>query len=272
MEKVLMIIVYVFIVLAFLYLAKKIADGLTKFDDDEAIEKDGNIAVALRRFGLYVGMCISLSGVMTGGVYRTDFLYFAYHGVIATVIFFLAHYINDYLIVPGVRNNELVKEGNAPTGFAEAGSFIATGVILNGAFTGEVGGILSCAVFFFLGQAMLIAALFVHRKVFRLNVVALIKEGNLSAGIAIAGLLISYSLILRVSIAGDFAGWLVSLETFAVTAAIGMAGLLFFQKFADILFLPKSHFSENLERNNIAAVIVVQAITIALSLVISRLL
>ncbi len=272
MEKAVMIIFYVVIVLAFLYLAKKIADGLTKFDDDEAIEKDGNVAVALRRFGLYVGMCISLAGVMTGGVYKTDVLYFVSHGFIATIIFFLAHYINDFLIVPGVRNNDLVKEGNAPTGFAEAGSFIATGVILNGAFTGEVGGLLSCAVFFFLGQAMLIIVLFIHRKVFRLNIVALIKEGNLSAGIAIAGLLISYSLILRVSIAGDFLGWLVSLETFAVTAVTGMVGLICFQKLADILFLPKSHFSENLERNNIAGVIVVQAITIALSLVISRLL
>ncbi|MCX5858194.1 MAG: DUF350 domain-containing protein [Deltaproteobacteria bacterium] len=146
MERYLMVIFYSFLVLAFLFLAKKIADALTKYNDDDAVEQNGNMAVALRRLGLYVGMAIAMAGVMTGGSTKMELVLFIQDGAIATVIFFLAHYINDYAIISGVRNNDLIKAGNVPTGLVEAGSFIATGILLNGAFTGEVGGLLPAIV------------------------------------------------------------------------------------------------------------------------------
>jgi uncharacterized membrane protein YjfL (UPF0719 family) len=272
MERYLMVIFYSFLVLAFLFLAKKIADALTKYDDDAAVEQNGNMAVALRRLGLYVGMAIAMAGVMTGGSTKMELVLFIQDGAIATVIFFMARYINDYAIISGVRNNDLIKAGNVPTGLVEAGSFIATGILLNGAFTGEVGGLLPAIVFFILAEIVLVAAIKIHQKIYKFNVTDCILKNNMSAGISVAGLLISYSLILRPSIAGNFMGWWDSIGFFCLSALTGMIALIGFEKLADMIFLPKTRIEDDICSNNTAALVVVQGITIALSLVIGRLL
>jgi uncharacterized membrane protein YjfL (UPF0719 family) len=270
MEKIVLIGLYMAIVFVFLYIVKKIADGITRFDDDAAIEMEGNVAVALRRFGLYLGFCTAMAGIMSGGLSKLELTFFLMDGAIATVIFFAANYLNDYVIIPGVRNNDLIRAGNVPTGMVEAGSFIATGVLLNGAFSGDVGNFLTAIVFFLLGQIMLVIAVRLHQTIYRFDVTAAVLEGNVSAGLSVAGLLVAYSFILRTSITGDFAGWVESLTFFAMTAAAGIFCLLLFQRLADVLFLPKTKISEQIKSGNMAAMILVQGLTIALALVISR--
>ena len=270
MEKIVLIGSYMAIVLVFLYIVKKIADGITRFDDDAAIEKEGNVAVALRRFGLYLGFCTAMAGVMNGGLSKLELTFFLMDGVIATAIFFAANYLNDYVIIRGVRNNDLIRAGNIPTGMVEAGSFIATGVLLNGAFSGDVGNFLTAIVFFLLGQIMLVISVFLHQKIYRFDVTVAVKEGNMGAGLSVAGLLIAYSFILRTSITGDFTGWVESLTFFVLTAAAGIVCLLLFQRLADVLFLPKTKISDQINSGNTAAMVLVQGVTIALALVISR--
>lgn len=271
MERYLMILLYVALVFGFLFLSKKISDALTRFDDDAAVEKENNTAVAFRRFGLYTGISIALAGVMTDDVSGIDILIFLLDGAIATAIFFIAHFINDFAIVPRVRNNELIKAGNVSTGILEAGSFIATGILLNGAFSGTDGGTFYSIIFFFLAQLLLIVAVYIHQKVYRFNVTKCMIEGNLSAGITVAGLLVAYSLILRSSISGDFTDWAESLGWFGVSAVTGMAALIIFEKVADLVFLPKTKIEEDICAENTAAIIIVQAIIISLSLIISQL-
>ncbi len=271
MERYLMILLYVALVFGFLFLSKKISDALTRFDDDAAIEKENNTAVSFRRFGLYTGISIALAGVMTDDVSGIDILIFLLDGAIATAIFFIAHFINDLAIVPHVRNNELIKAGNVSTGILEAGSFIATGILLNGVFSGTEGGTFYSVVFFFLAQLILIIAVYIHQKLYRFNVTKCMIEGNLSAGITVAGLLVAYSLILRSSISGEFTGWAESLGWFGISAITGMVALIIFEKIADLIFLPKTKIDEDICTENTAAIIIVQAITISLSLIISRL-
>jgi len=271
MERYLMILLYVSLVFCFLFLSKKISDALTRFDDDAAIEKDRNTAVALRRFGLYTGMSIAMTGVLASGISKVDVLVFLLDGAIATAIFFIAHFINELAVVPHVNNNELIKAGNVPTGLVEAGSFIATGVLLNGAFGGSEGGVLYSVAFFFLAQLFLLFAVFIHQKLYSFNVAKCMVEGNMSAGISVGGLLIAYSMILRTSISGEFTGWAESLGWFAISAVTGMAALLIFEKVADLLFLPRTKIADDICGDNTAAMIIVQAITISLSFVISRL-
>jgi uncharacterized membrane protein YjfL (UPF0719 family) len=270
MERYGMIVVYTALTLVFLYLSKRIADALTKFDDDHAVERDGNAAVAFRRFGLYVGVCTALAGVFQGGLQRADILVFLVDGAITTVLFFAAHLLNDRLLVPGIRNNDLIKEGNVPTGVVEAGSFIAIGILLNGAFAGETGSVLSAVAFFALAQAFLLFAVFLHQRIYGFRVADALRDGNLSAGITVAGLLVAYSIILRSSIAGDFVGWAESLGWFLISAASGMLFLLVFGKVTDWIFLPKTKLEEQIREGNTAAAILVQGLVIALSIVISR--
>jgi uncharacterized membrane protein YjfL (UPF0719 family) len=265
-----MIISYMIIILLFLFVSKKIADRITKFDDDAAVAQDKNLAVALRRFGLYIGICTAMAGILGSGFRGVDYYYLILDGVITTALFFAAHYINDYLILPDIRNNDLIQEGNISTGLVEAAGFIATGVLLNGAFSGEGGGVFTAIVFFLLGQISLIGAIKIHQKVYRFNITESVRDNNVSAGITVAGLLISYSFILHSSITGDFLGWTASLTYFVLSAASGLLLLLVFEKAADIVFLPKTTIAEEIRENNTAAIMVIQGIVIALALVISR--
>jgi len=267
----LLVIVYVFLTMVFLFMAKKIADKLTNFDDDRAIKQEGNKAVALRRFGLFLGLGIAMTGVMGGGLSKLDMTTYLLDGAIAIFLFFLAHYINEYLLVPGIRNNDLIKEGNIPTGLVEAGSFLATGILLNGAFAGEEGPLLSAVIFFLLGQSFLILAVKIHQKVYRFNVTACLQERNVSAGVTVAGLLVSYSLILRATIAGSFTGWAESLGYFLASALTGIVGLFIFERMAGFVFLAKIRITDEINRANTAAAILIQGITITLALIISRL-
>lgn len=271
MEKYFVMIICIALVIVFLFLSKKIADAVTRFDDDAQISQNDNLAIALRRFGIFVGLCIAMQALIANVSSCMDIAFFGVYGLIVVAIFFAAHFINDFVIIPNVCNNELINTGNVPTGLIEAGAFIATGILVNGAFSGNEGGILSAAAFFFLGQVVMIAAIFVHEKIYRFDVVQCVKDNNLSAGVAVAGLLVAYSIILRASIAGDFTGWAQSLAAFAVSAVTGMIALIIFERIAALIFLPKTSIGDAIRDGNTAAVVLVQAITIGLSLMISQL-
>ena len=146
-----------------------------------------------------------------------------------------------------------------------------TGMLVNGAFTGDEGGMLSAAVFFFLGQVVMIAAIFIHEKIYRFNVVECVQANNISAGVAVAGLLVAYSIILRASIAGDFTGWIPGLISFAASAVAGMIALIVFERIAALIFLPRTSVGEAIRSGNTAAIVLVQGITIALAMIISQL-
>jgi len=267
----LLVFVYVILTMVFLFIAKMIADRLTRFDDDLAIQQEGNIAVALRRFGLFLGLGVAMTGVMGGGLSKLDMTTYILDGGIAILLFFFAHYVNDYLLVPGISNNDLIKEGNVSTGLVEAGSFLATGILLSGAFAGEEGPLLSAVIFFLLGQSFLVIAVKINQKVYRFNVAACLREKNISAGVTVAGLLVSYSLILRATIAGSFTGWAESLGYFFASALTGIVGLFIFQRLIGFVFLAKIRITDEIKQSNTAAAILVQGITITLALIISRL-
>lgn len=271
MENYLVKIICMVLVIVFLFLSKKIADVITRFDDDALISQSGNLAVSLRRFGVFVGVCIAMQALIPGVSSYRDIGFFCVYALIVMIIFFVAHFINDFVIVPKASNNELVKAGNLPTGIIEAGAFIATGFLVNGAFSGDVGGILTAVVFFFLGQIVMIAAIFLHERIYRFNVTDCVKAGNTGAGVAVAGLLVAYSIILRASIAGDFTGWIPSLTAFAISAVTGMIGLIIFERIAALIFLPKTSIGEAIRNGRTAVLVLVQSITIALSLAISKL-
>jgi len=271
MEKYLVMIMLIALAIVFLFLSKKIADVITRFDDDAQIRQNDNLAVALRRFGIFVGMGIALQALITDISSYRDIVLFCIYALIVVVIFFAAHLINDFIIIPKVCNNELIKAGNVPTGIIEAGAFIATGMLVNGAFSGDVGGVVTAVVFFFLGQIVMIAAIYLHEKIYRFDVIFCVNDDNVSAGVAVAGLLVAYSIILRASIAGNFTGWTNSLTAFAVSAVTGMIGLIVFERIAALIFLPKTSIGDDIRRSNTAAVVLVQGITIALSLIISQL-
>ena len=113
---------------------------------------DGNVAVGLRRAGLYLGIAIALSGAL-GGASRgilLDLIQLLLDGLIITGFMFSSRFINDFFMLGNINNdNECIKTfelangtkivGNTAVGMVEAGMYIATGFILNGAISGSGG-------------------------------------------------------------------------------------------------------------------------------------
>ena len=280
-------LIYVIIGFFFIYLVKRVDDYRTKdFDEDTHID-DGNVAVGLRRAGMYLGIAIALSGAMGGsskGLFL-DIFQLLIDGIIITGFMFTSRFINDFIMLGHLNNDkECVKifqqpdgsevAGNTAVGMVEAGMFIATGFILNGSLAGGGGtfiqGIASAILFFIVGQITLLIFGLLYELITPFNVRDEIKNNNLAAGIGLGGILIALGIILMSSISGPFTGWSNDLASFGIYSLFGIVMLLIFRKIADKLLLPTTDIATEVkEDKNVAALIVIQSAVNAIAIIIA---
>ncbi len=280
-------LIYVIICIFFIWLVKQIDDWRTKdFNDDTHID-DGNAAVGLRRAGLYLGIAIALSGAIQGSSsgFFIDLIQLLIDGLIITGFMFSCRFLNDFMMLGNIDNDaECIKEftdengqttvGNTAVGMVEAGMYLATGFILNGAVSGSGGtflqGIASAVLFFILGQLALLIFGLLYELITPFNVRQEIKENNLAAGIGLGGILIALGIILKSSISGEFTGWTNDLTGFGIYAAFGIVMLLIFRAVVDKLLLPTTNIATEIkEDKNVAALIVIQSAINAVAIVIA---
>lgn len=279
--------IYVIVGIFFIWLVKKIDDWRTKeFDDDVHID-DGNVAVGLRRAGLYLGIAIALSGAMDGSSkgFFLDLIQLLIDGFIITGFMFSSRFINDFIMLGNINNDEeCIKTftapdgtqatGNTAVGVVEAGMYIATGFILNGAISGTGGtfvqGIVSAVLFFIVGQMALLIFGFLYELITPYNVRNEIKGNNPAAGIGLGGILIALGIILMSSISGPFTGWASDMASFVIYAVYGIVMLLIFRVVVDKLLLPTTNIATEVEEDkNVAALIVVESAINAVAIIIA---
>jgi uncharacterized membrane protein YjfL (UPF0719 family) len=280
-------LIYVIIGFFFIWLVKKADDFRTKdFDDDTHID-DGNVAVGLRRAGLYLGIAIALSGAMEGGSKGIflDIIQLVVDGFIIAGFMFTSRFINDLIMLGNINNDkECIKTfqqpdgsectGNTAVGMVEAGMYIATGFILNGSLSGGGGtfiqGIASVILFFIVGQFTLLIFGLLYELITPFNVREEIKNNNLAAGIGLGGILVALGIILMSSISGPFTGWGNDLASFGIYSVFGIAMLLIFRKIADKLLLPTTDIATEVkEDKNVAALVVIQSAINAIAIIIA---
>ena len=279
---------YALVSILFIFLAKQLDDWRTKdFDDDRHID-DGNVAVGLRRAGLYLGIAIGMTGALSGDSagFWADMLYLLADGVVITGCLFFSRFINDFIMMGHMNNDrECVKvfilgdgrtaTGNTALGMVEAGMYIATGFILNGSMSGGGGSFFqslgSALLFFVLGQVVLLVFGLVYEIVTPFHVRDEIKQNNPAAGIGLAGILVAMGIILKGSLAGPFTGWANDIVGFLVYTVFGMILLLGLSALVDRFLLPSTDIATEIkEDKNVAALVVVQATIIAIALIIAH--
>ncbi len=278
---------YVIVGIFFIWLVKKIDDRRTKEFDDDAHIDDGNVAVGLRRAGLYLGISIALSGAMGGSSsgFFLDVIQLLIDGLIITGFMFSSRFINDFIMLSNINNDEECikvfqqpdgKEvvGNTAVGMVEAGMYIATGFILNGSLSGAGGtffqGIASAILFFIMGQITLLIFGFLYELTTPFNVRNEIKNNNLAAGIGLGGLLMALGIILMSSVSGPFTGWTNDLAGFGIYAFFGIVMLLISRLVIDRLLLPTTNIATEVkEDRNVAALIVVVSAINAVAIIIA---
>jgi len=264
---------YAAIAFVCMFIAKIVADLRVRriYDPRVAIEESSNLAVGLRRGGMYLGLAVGMLGALQGGGggFVEDATLLAIEGIVLVGLMLLAREITDAVVVHGIKNDEACRDGNVAVGIVEAGVYIASGLVAQGAFAGPGGGLLSALVFFGVAQVALIVLAVAYEYITSYEVIAGIRDGNVAAGAMLAAMLVAFGFILRASVAGPFTAWVPDLIGFAVSAVCGIALLLALQWPIDRLFLPGTTLKQEIEGDrNVAAIAVAGSVKVALALVI----
>jgi uncharacterized membrane protein YjfL (UPF0719 family) len=205
-----------------------------------------------------------------------DLISVGVYSLIAIVLLNISALINDKLILYKFNNqNELVNDKNSGTGATMAGSYLATGLIVNAAVSGEVAGgwvkgLIACLVFFALGQVVLVLAGLWYQLITKYDIHKVIGEdNNVAAGVGFGGFLFAMGYVLRAAMTGESVSWSVDLISFALYVAIALILLTIGRLITDKIFLPKAKISDEIgSQGNIAAASIAAAIYIAIAVLI----
>ncbi len=259
---VLQMAVYPLLGMLVVWCVKLADDKRAPFDEDKAMLLESNLAVSLRKSGICLGLFLALAGVLFGKSPRILMgLWDFFQGAIMIVILlFITFEINKRIILRRVNNDEAVAKNNVAVGAVEFSTFVGTGIIMNGAFTGEGGGLLAAGVFFALGQIALVIVFYLDAAVSRRNIQEEIEiKGNIAEGVDVAGILIAISIILRASIIGPFTGWIPGLQGFGIYLVLGLLALFVFKALARKIFMPRVSYADEMDRQRNEAVAIFAA-------------
>ena len=267
------VFIFPLLALAFMYAVKLLDDRRTSFDEDEEMLSRGNIAVSLRKSGIYAGIAFGLAGTFFGGSQGllTDLANFALAGVVLMVLLFVAFLINDKIILRKLDGDKEVSEGNTAVGLVEFASYTSSGIIMHGAFSGEGGGILTAGGFFLMGQAALVGAFYLLEALTPRDICEEIEvKKNTAAGMDVAGMLVALAIILRAGVAGPFTGWVPGIRGFGVYVVGGLIALMFFRFLATRLFVPGVSFDQEIAGDrNLSVATLSSVVQVALALIIA---
>lgn len=201
-----------------LKVGKRINDEITPYSIDEQIIEQQNLALATSYFGYTLAISIIYVGALLGPSQGlvADLLKVAGYSFLGIILLNIARGINNRFILHKFHNiKEIVEDHNIGTGAAQAGSYIASALIVAASIHGEGGGIETILVLFVLCQAALVVMTYIYNAITPFDIHDEIEQHNVAAGIAFAGTLISVAIILAKGAAGDFSSWATNLSIFA---------------------------------------------------------
>lgn len=225
---------------------------------EQLLERD-NFAVSLSIIGYYLGLTFAVGGIFLGPELPlvSELIDIYVYGLLSIALLNLSAIINDKIILRKFDNvKEIIEDQNAGTGVVECSNYIAVGLIVNGAMSGEGGGIATALAFWILGQAVLIIASFLYNLITPFDVHTEIEKDNVAVGVAFAGMTVAIGNIIRVGITGDFISWQLNLGQFAIFVVFGLILLPLLRLFTDKLLLPGESLTKELvqqEKPNVGA-------------------
>lgn len=225
---------------------------------DELLQRD-NFALSLAVIGYYFGIVLAIGGILEGpsAGWLDDVIDIVFYGFWAIVLLNFSGFVNDRIILFKFDNQkEIIDDRNAGTGIIEAANYIAIGLIISGAISGEGGDLMTAGAFWIFGQAVLIIASKIYNAITPFDIHDEIEKDNVAVGVAFAGVLVALGIILRTATAGDFISWPENLSQFAVYVIFGLVLLPVIRLLTDKLLLPGEKLTDELvnqEKPNVGA-------------------
>ena len=275
-------LVYVALGLAILTLAKFARDILTPYRIDEQVTKKRNLAVSLRLSGYLVGVVL----VFLGALYRPflvsaqeglgfnrnfgeDVLEVFLYSLVGIVALNIVRIIVNRLVLYKFDIEKQIVEGqNIGAGTVEFGTYIATGLLIGGAASGEGGGADVALAFFGMGLVVLIVSALFYQLTTPFDIQKEIEGNNTAVGIALASNLVAMGIVIFKAVFGNFNGWNEALASFFVFVVIGFVLLFVLRLLIDVLLLPTAKISNELAaERNVGVAFVESSIVISSALI-----
>ncbi len=254
---------YLLAALALFYVGKLVFDLTTpKIKDDAELVDRRNPAFAVFWSGYMLGLALAISGSLLrlGPSLMGNMVDLATSGVMAILLLRLSMAIGTRLILSRFDvNNEIVGDRNLGAGFAFAGLFVASGLVIAGVMTGRSDSwlrmLLDICVYWAAGQVFMVGSWFVFRLLSRFDVgLSIGKDNNAAVGISLGGFFTAMGIVLKAALTN--AGSDIGAELL-VTFAVGVVGLLFLalaRALTTLVLLPKARVDDEVStKANVAA-------------------
>lgn len=256
LEKVLSSMPHFGILFIGLILAKILYDKTTSYKFDDELTTKDNPAFGTHLALYLLGTAIALVGTLFGSETSTEgFAIAILYSIIAIILLRFSVIVNDKFILNRFSvHDEITKKRCSGTGFVVGGSCIATGLIINGALSGDSvnfwRGFSDLIVYWFAGQVMLVIGGHVFQAITSYDVHHEIGEkNNVAAGISFCGFLVGIGIIIRAGVAGSSSKLLPELTTAVIIVAFGLVMLCLARVVADKAFLPGSPLSKEISED-----------------------
>ena len=225
---------------------------------EELVEKD-NAAVALTVTGYYLGLVLSIGGSIVGpdGHIVDDLLDLCIYGILGIVLLNISWFICDKLILRRFNvSDELIRDKNQGAGAVLAGMNIASGFIIFGALQGQGGSIWTAAVYWALGQIVLIIGGLIFNWITPYDIQAEIEKDNVAVGLGFGGALTAIGVTIGLSAKYDFVSWNESITEFLFYAVLGLLLLPIVRFLTDKVLIPSVKLTDEIahqEEPNVGA-------------------
>ena len=238
---------------------------------DQLTEKD-NPAAGVYYTGFILGLGVALAGALWGnsawpGANFPETLRnvgiaagsVAVDAVLVLVLMRLSILINDRLILYRFSiQKEMIQDRNLGTAFVVAGSCLATGLVLNGVFTGFsenwLMSLRDILVYWALGQVILVLGGLLFQRIAGYDVQGTIaNDNNIPAGISFGGYLVALGLMDRAAIAGSGSDLWACIVRIVVVSVVGLIALAVVQAIVKLLFFRRSPLEKEIVQDRNAA-------------------
>lgn len=226
------------------------------------VEKD-NLAFSFAYTGYFGGLLLAVGSAVYGESLGllVDLEDMAIYGLLAILLLNLSSLIIDKITLRKFSIwKEITEDRNVGMGIIEGANYLASGLIIFGAITGESGnllfGIYTAVAYWAIGQVLIIIATSLYDRLTPFSLHDEIEKDNNAAGIAFAGLIIAVANLIRNGLMGDFESWDETLLEVAYETGIGLVILPIIRTLVDKILLPGRKLSDEIagqEKPNVGA-------------------
>ncbi len=244
------------ILIVILFFGKVALDLLIHLVDkrnaDYELSENDNPAFGVSFFGYLLALAYAtLSGITRSGLsYPADIALLVVHGAFSIAALLIAWVINTRCILYRVSDAEAIfGKRNVGVGLVEAGSFIATSLVLAGSWTS--GGWGAVVLWFIVGQLIFILTTLVYQWIVPYDIHGQIEGDNRACAIGFGGFLIATGVLVGKAVTGPVTQLGPDLRDACLYLLVGLATLVCLRLTVGRLFLHTSKLNKEiaLDRN-----------------------